>query len=279
MWKELKEINFNELLIIDTNVPNYNFNEYYKNGNHKIKGFCTNCEEKDINLCPNDKNYKLQTISHASMSDDFIMALNDNNIDTNKWKTDGVLFIMESPGGIFDFYEENEYNGYKKWPSVEWYWIHDKQEKCIYPDYFKGAEYGRLFNSIIFTFELKNAYLTNFVKCGLNNKDGFYRGINEYNQDCIKNCFNKYFLKEINLLKPKIVFCFGSNPEKYLWNLYPEEYVFMVIGLPHPAGHRRGFKNEFYRHLYFNMILEGLYNSGIYSLDETIKKYELFLRK
>jgi hypothetical protein len=277
MLQKLKELNFNDLLILDTDVSKYDFNEYIKNGCHKIKGFCTKCEEKGINFCPDDENYKLQAISHGSMSNDFILALKNEKIDTSNWKNDGVLFIMEGPSNIYDFYEEKEYNGFKKYPSVEWYWIHDNQDKYIYPDYFKGGEYGRFFNSIIFTFELKNAYLTNFVKCGLNDKDGNYKGINDYNQECVKYCFNEYLLREIEILKPKIVFCFGSNPENYLWNNYPKEYPFHVISLPHPAGQRRGFKDVFYRHLYFNLILEGLFKSGIYSFEETIEKYKAFL--
>ena len=279
MIKELKELNFNKLLILDTDVSNYNIDEYFNNGSHKIKGYCTFCEQNGINLCPSDNNYKLLGISHGSMSEDYIMALNKNDINTDNWKTDNILFIMESPGMLYDWNVEKEYNSVKKYPTIEWYWIHNRQDKYVYPDYFKGGEYGNLFNSIIFTFELRNAYLTNFVKCGLNDKEGNYKGLYEYHPDCIKHCFNEFLLREIEILKPKIVFCFGSKPEDLLWNNYPTDYPFHVVGLPHPARLQQGFKNEFFRHLFFNMILESLYKTGIYSLDETIEKYKMFLGK
>ena len=278
MIKQLKDINFGDLLILDTNINEYDFNSYLNSGNHPIKGFCTKCEQKGINICPTDQKFKLQAISHGSMSDDYIMALEDSNIDTSSWKTENVLFIMESPGIVNDFYKEVEYNGIKKCPSVEWYWIHEKQEKYTYPDNFIGGAYGNLFNSIIFTFELKNAYFTNFVKCGLNDENGNYKGLDEYDQNCITTCFNEYLLKEIDIIKPKIVFCFGSKAESLLWDYYPNEYSFSVVGLPHPARSRQGFKNEFFRHLYFHMILEALYKSGIYTFDETMEKYKLFLQ-
>ena len=278
MNSELKELNFNDLLILDTKVSEYDFNVYHKNGNHKIKGFCTKCEEKGLNRCrcQKYKKYKLQAISHGSTSDDFITALENNNIDTTNWKNDSILFIAEGPSNVHDWlYEKKEYNGYTKWPTNQWYWIHDKQKKYSYPDYFKGKQYGNLFNSIIFTFELKNAYFTNLVKCGLNN-NGDYRPLKDYNSECINNCFNEYLLKEIKILNPRIVFCFGSYVKKYLINNYPGKRTFSLVGLPHPS--RRYLSDVFFRYLYFNLILERLYNKKIYSLDEALQKYELFLK-
>jgi hypothetical protein len=279
MKNNIKQLNFNSLLILDTDVSKYNYEIYLKNNGHKIKGFCTKCDEKKVNTCPKNKKFKLRTISHGASSQDFIQSINDKNIELTNWKEDSVIFLLEGPSVGHDFYGEEEYNGYVKWPTLEWYWVHNNQNKYVYPENFKGGTYGELFRSIIFTFCLKNAYFTNFVKCGLNDKDTNYLGINEYNPECLDICFNEYLLKEIKLIKPKIIFCFGSNPENKLWNYYPDDYEFEVISLPHPAGQRRGFKNEFYRHLYFNVILEGLYNTGIYSLDETIEKYKLFLEK
>jgi hypothetical protein len=95
--------------------------------------------------------------------------------------------------------------------------------------------------------------------------------------DCLQTCVESFLVKEIEIIKPKIVFCFGSKVENYLWELYPDDYPFKVVGLPHPAAGRRGFKDEFFRHLYFSMILEGLYKADFFTLDEAEKKYREFL--
>lgn len=278
MIKELNRINFNDVLILDTDVDNYNFNEYLKNDRHNIKGFCTRCEQKGCNICPTDASFRLQNISHGATSADVIMSTGIEDLDTSSWHNEGVLFLMEGPSvDSWGFYEENEINGIKKKPTKEWYWIHEKQPKFIYPLQFRGGRYGALFNSIIFTFKLKNAYLTNLVKCGLNNDLNNYKGIREYPTECLSTCVENVLIKEMEALNPKVVFCFGSNVENYLWDLYPTDYPFQVIGLPHPAGQRRGFKDEYYRHLYFTKIVEGLYNSKIIDIVESQLLFKDFL--
>lgn len=273
----LNRLNFNDVLNLDVDVDKYDFDVYIKNDKHLIKGFCTRCEEKGFNICPTDSTYKLQNISHGATTQDVLLATNQINLDFTSWKHDSVMFLMEGPSVDWGFYEINEVNGYVKKPTKDWYWVHDKQDRQSYPQEFKGGRYGSLFNSIIFTFELKNAYLTNLVKCGLNSPDNRYKGIKEYDYNCLQTCVKNILLKEIDILQPKIVFCFGSNVESYFEDLYPDDYPFLVVGLPHPAGQRRGFKNEFYRHLYFTRILEGLFLAGIMTLSEAKDKFETFL--
>ena len=60
------------------------------------------------------------------------------------------------------------------------------------------------------------------------------------------------------------------------WAERPSNELTNEQGLPHPARLRQGFKNEFFRHLYFHMILEALYKADIYTFDETMGKYKLF---
>lgn len=277
MNNELRQLNFNDLLVLDTDIDKYDFNVYMDNDKHFIKGFCTKCEEQGFNLCPNDNSYRLQNISHGATTSDILLSTDQQDTDLSDWKEDGVVFLMEGPSVDWGFYEKKEFNGFTKKPTKEWYWVHNKQKKHSYPQEFRGARYGSLFNSIIFTFKLKNAYLTNLVKCGLNNDNNNYKGINDYNWKCLKTCVDNYLFKELEILKPKIVFCFGSNVENKLWDLYDDDYPFLVVGLPHPAGQRRGFKDEYYRHLYFTKIVEGLYKVGIYNLKEATDKFAEFL--
>ena len=98
---------------------------------------------------------------------------------------------------------------------------------------FEKGKYDGLFNSIVFTFKLENAYLTNLVKCGLN-KDNKHKTISqgEYEEKCIETCFGNVLLKEIEALKPKVVFCFGSNVNRIFLEKYKKG---TTILLPHPA--------------------------------------------
>jgi hypothetical protein len=276
MTTKLKHINFNDILILDTEIDNYDFNVYVQNKEHKIKGFCTRCEEKGCNVCPTDKTFRLQNISHGASSEDILLATNQQSIELNDWHQEGVVFLMEGPSVDKGFYEDKESKGFKKKPTKEWYWIYKKQNKYSYPEEFRGGRYGSLFNSIIFTFKLKNAYLTNLVKCGLNNDSNNYKGVKDYNFACIQTCFENILLKELEVIKPKVVFCFGSNVENYFKKLYPNP-PFLVVGLPHPAGQRRGFKDEYYRHLYYTKILEGLFKAKIVTINEAKTKFEEFL--
>jgi hypothetical protein len=116
------------------------------------------------------------------------------------------------------------------------------------------------------------------VKCGLNNEDDDYKGIEHYNPDCVYTCVENFLYKEVEIIRPKVVFCFGTKVTQALEDYYPEDFTFNIVTLPHPAAGRRGFRNQFFRHLYFSMILEGLYNSGIFTLEEAEKKYGEFLK-
>jgi len=277
------QLNFNDLLIFDekSNLDEYDFNKYLENGyEHPLNGYCTRCEEKGCNVCPTDNSFKLLNISHGASTDDFLLATKQNNINFSDWYNEGALFIMEGPSIEYwdGQYEELGYNGYLKRPSPQWYWIYWEQKKYSYPEEFKGLKYGTLINSIIFTFKLRNAYLTNLVKCGLNDLNNNYKPFDEYNPETIKTCYENFLIKEIEILKPKVIFCFGNKVYNFLWGQYPDDpFPWVVIPLPHPARGRSGFKDELFRHSYYSMILEGLYEAGIYSLPEAEKKFGEFL--
>ncbi|HTA26814.1 MAG TPA: uracil-DNA glycosylase family protein, partial [Bacteroidia bacterium] len=179
-------------------------------------------------------------------------------------------------------FDEIEFNGYKKRPTQQWWWVHDKGKAFSYPEEFAGGRYGTFFNSVIFTFKLINAYLTNIVKCGMLNPEGRYIQGNisqKYKNDCIYNCIETMLAKEIAVVNPKVIFCFGSgvsNTLREYW--YDESEPIPIITLPHPSFHWKGFTNEFYRHLYFSLINEGLLNANIIRQEEAISNYRKFLK-
>lgn len=282
MTSTLKSLNFNDLLLLNDNinVDNYNFEEYLKNEKHPVKGYCTRCEAKGCNTCPSNDSFRLTNISHGASTDDLLSATDTTDNDFSDWHIEGVLFLMEGPSvDGWGLYEEVEYNGFKKRPAQLWYWLHEKHKALNYPSEFRGARYGTLFNSIVFTFKLRNAYLTNLVKCGLNNIDGNFEGFQKYNPETIRTCYENFLTKEIEAINPKVIFCFGSNVYKYLYQQYSnEKFPWVVICLPHPARGRSGFTDELFRHSYYSMVLEGLYEAGIISIDEAQSKYGEFLK-
>ena len=104
-----------------------------------------------------------------------------------------------------------------------------------------------------------------------------YQGLDFYNWKSIVRCYKNFLEKEIQIIQPKIIFCFGSKVEKTLREFFKDSFV-EIVGLPHPAGQRRGFKDEYYKHLYLSMITEGLYKAGILNIDEAKEKLQLFLK-
>lgn len=288
MNKELNQLNFNKILVLDESidVDNYNFEEYIESQEHNIKDFCTLCEEKGVNRSTKKPDeFSLKNISHGSHSKDFLDSAYELT-DTNNWIDAGIMFIMESPSIDYGIYKELESvkDNISKRPSKDWYWIHGKKKIEEFPHEFKGGKYGTLVASIIMTFKLKNAYLTNIVKCGMNNKSGTkYEGISSFNWQCIDTCFNEILSKEISIIKPKIIFTFGSSTYNNLIYLLKdskhEDLVSDVIGLPHPAGQRRGFKNIYYQAIYFNLILKALANRDLISKENCHKLIDLYIDK
>jgi uracil-DNA glycosylase len=123
---------------------------------------------------------------------------------------------------------------------------------------------------------LANAYMTNLVKCGLNNDKDQFRGIGSYNEQCVRTCFTRFLSPEIEALKPLVVFAVGSTVENWLLKLLDNGY--RVRQLPHPAGRRRGFRDEHYKVLYFWLVLRALYDAEIIGVVEAQEQAKRFLQ-
>jgi len=275
---KLKKINFQDLIEIDDDVDRYCFETYHAHGDiHRIKSYCTSCEET-IGHISGEEGYSLYNISHGSHSIDFLAASNAV-VNTDGWNEEGVMFVMENPSKDYDIYQTSaitKANGvtYEKRPSQKWYWIHNKQDLLEFPNNFVGRKYGEFVASAILTFRLKNAYMTNLVKCGLNTSDGQrFKGTNSYNPECVKNCYRRILSKEIQAINPKVIFAFGRNTYDWLNKL--TEGV-KVVMLPHPARSQNGFTNDFYQTLYFCLISKWLLKEGVIKEDfylELMQKY------
>lgn len=276
---DLRKLNFDKLISLGVpDITTYTYDEYKNNGyeHTPINGYCISCEEKGCNISKDDDSYKLTNISHGAHSSDFFRALKVIQ-DISTWHHDPILFVYETPSLDYGIYKDVTYKGYKKRPSKDWYWIHDDQEYVAYPERFWGGEYGGFVLSAIQTFKLANVYMTNLVKCGLNNEEGKFKGLSSYTDETITNCFSEFLESEISILRPKVIFAVGSAVEDWVTWFVKEKYY--VQQLPHPAGRRRGFRDEHYKAIYFWVLTRALHKAGIIDTDEGCELARLYLEK
>lgn len=276
---ELRELNFSKLISVGVpNVTTYSYDEYRKNGKQHtpINGYCISCEERGCNSSKDDDSYKLTNISRGAHSRDFFQALRENQ-DASNWHPEPIMFVYETPSRDYGIYEGLPYNGYNKHPSRDWYWIHDDQDSIAYPERFRGGEYGEFVLSTILTFKLANVYMTNLVKCGLNNAEGKFQGLSKFRPETIENCFSNFLEKEISILNPRIIFAVGSAVEDWVKHFVRDAYD--VQQLPHPAGRRRGFRDDHYKAIYFWGVARALHKAKIINTDEGCDLARLYLEK
>lgn len=276
----LKRINFSDLIQLDHKDPaNYSIAEYRRSGSHhpNILKYCTACEEGGINNATDGSGLALKNISHGAHSEDFISAL-ERSPAINIWHNQPVLFVFETPSTNYgNLYQTVQIGLYTKRPAQEWYWVHGAHPCRGYPDSFAGGRYGDLVRSVILTFRLSNAYVTNLVKCGMNDPEGKrFVGIGAFPENCIRTCFKNFLSREIDVLQPRVVFAFGSAVEQWLIRLLPQGTPIQQI--PHPAGRRRGFRDQYYEALYFWLIARALVRTEIITEDLALELGRAFLR-
>jgi hypothetical protein len=277
--QKLRELNFNNLICVNTpDIATYTFDHYKKNGyeHPSISEYCTACEAKGCNCAADDQTYRLTNISHGAHSSDFFLALKDKP-DVSSWHNEPIVFVYETPSLDYGIYKDVAYKSYNKRPSKDWYWIHDAQDYAAYPDRFCGGEYGGFVLSAILTFKLSNVYITNLVKCGLNNAEGKFKGLGCYNEQTIKECYARFLEKELDILQPKIIFAVGSSVEEWVSWFVKDTYY--VQQLPHPAGRRRGFRDEHYKAIYFWVIVRALHKAGIIDTAEGSELARMYLER
>ena len=273
--QEIRKLNFEKLISVGVpDVTTYSFDGYKNNGykHPSINGYCISCEVKGCNHSKDDPSYKLTNISHGAHSSDFFQALKVG-LDVSNWHQEPIIFVYESPSGSSDCYKKVPHNGYNKQPSKDWYWIHDDRDFTTYPEGFKGRQYSEFVLSAMLTFKLANVYMTNLVKCGLNNAEGKFKGLSHFKDETIENCFSIFLKQEISILKPKIIFAVGSAVEWWVKHFVKD--IYYVQQLPHPAA--RVFRNDHYKVVYFWDVAKALHKAGIINTDEVCKLAKLYL--
>ncbi len=277
--EQLRAINFDKILNLPVKSPeSYNIAQCWENGHQHPcpTGYCTACEKAGVNSSVSAPGFRLTNISHGAHSKDFLDALSEP-VDTVGWHTEPVMFIYESPSLDYGLYDTVESHGYAKRPTKGWYWIHNGLKRAGYPDYFKGRAYGHFCLSAIITFKLENAYVTNLVKCGMANEEGQYRGLKAFRNECVQLCYDEVLSQEITTMNPRVIFCVGSGVESWVRYLTGPSYY--IQQLPHPAGARRGFRDDHYRTLYFWLVAKSLFKQRVLDENELKDLAVLFARK
>lgn len=276
--KQIHRINFQDIITIDGYDENFAFNDkYYDIENQRFRNqvisCCHRCETNNCNTVIEDGNsnskeykyqsYKLENVSHGSHTIDFLNAsgLIENDIIQEfktGWNDTPVLFLMENPSvNYHDMYHFCN----DKYPTNAWYWIYGKKELLdnnYLDDYLKQGWYGDMVYALLKHYRLSNAYLTNIIKCGMNNKSSFeneeeayknekYLGTEFYNDQCKKICITNILANEIKCLtnnsnKLKVI-AFGKNSYSLAKEFFQyggdktiSKLNIQLVQLPHPSS-------------------------------------------
>lgn len=287
-FEEINELRFGKLIqYADPQNQSYTYDDETKRyiRSDAPTAVCHKCEDDSVNES-SDGEFSLKIVSHGIHSLDLFKIQKFN--DYSDYRDDAVMLVMESPASNLDACYKEEIDG--KHPAKVWWWADGKStddhkstdERTTYPYGFSSKKYGEFFNSFVHTFKLKNAYMTNLVKCGMLNSDyDKYANLDKFPAECKNNCFDNIFLEEVKALKPKVIFTLSSKVYNYLTTdkrLNEIKEVkgcesLDIVALPHPARCRQGFTNEFYRTLWYCRTLEGMINAGIITDKEEQHKY------
>lgn len=250
---------------------------------HYNKSCCTLCEGTDCATPVGEEHnaFKLHYVSHGAHALDFCESMKIKVED--EWNDQPVLFLFENPSIQYDkLYGDPVYKSYDKCPAQKWYWLHDGYEKemCLdYPKYYRQGRYAELVASLIKTFRLRNAYMTNFVKCAMNDADGkHYLGTAYYQTKCIETCFKHILLEEIKILtncfsEKLIVFAFSQRvfdlAQEYLGKEEKMKDKYTICLMPHPASR---LANDYRKYVIFGKVFKTLSNNGI-ECDAALKEF------
>ena len=238
MMDSLNLLNFKDLLHYDR-IPVAE-NEY--TNPPKCSGFYISCEQNG--LIKKTKSYTLDAVSHGCHGNVYFLILGP--FPPSKQITDKrVLFLLEAPGAD-KFGEPVQYQGVTKRPPVWHYYFSTPDQKWPNdPDAIHNG-YGSQFAYLMRYFGLKNVYITNVVKCGKTNANGFQAYNHDVKSDrkIATNCYNNYLSKEIEIFRPDIIFSFGKNAFHLFNHVTNGIYRNINVQLYHPGARITGGLSE-----------------------------------
>lgn len=300
MDKRLIKLNFHDLMTLENNWEDYSFSKCQPDDgsdtrkHDKFTDCCNICEglnESYRNECKfkkekeNADDYQLTNVSHGVSTAEYEYIIKKTIEDTPATINAGIMFLFENPASVDNKRDKDLYRDCidDKKTCNEWYWLHLLEKEIIEkgkfePDFWgqvKKHRYDTLIASIIYKFKLKNAYITNMVKCGLVSADKF-KNIGWYSKSCIDKCYDTFLRREIDIVAPQIIFAMSSNVYSKITKIMKNEIKnkkVSIVKLPHPASR---YSNKDFQTKYYCTIAESLFEVGLISSDQYNEYMEEF---
>ena len=278
--KNLHSLNFgkDELIEFAPDEKDYNFKRFIEeekgtHGNKKIT-VCRKCGGCDL-VQEDGTRCVFTRITHGTHTLDFLDAHGVDHDTVVAWSQKPVLFVMENPGAVDGGDLQLDCGRYI---SGRWYWVMgqygEPNGKFFYPQYFVQKEYGWMIYSVIRTFKMANAYVTNMVKCGMVSEEEKskknYLTTDEYPNGIAQKCVENYLKREINCLRGEnkgenvIAFAFGERTYYHLKEALKDDLKSGKISLyllPHPANR---LANDYRKYVLFGKISRALLQNHFY---------------
>jgi hypothetical protein len=225
----LRTLNFSKLLDYN-NGPPTEIRYKYEPEETRCSRYCVSCDQGFPDLL-NEAGMKLWLMSHAADTSDFEAFFKTQAPINEKFRIidEPIMFLLESPGADYCNGIPKEHADFphieKNPPVYVYYWMPHvrRQPNAKWPTEGEAREvagtYGDYFAYLIAHFNLRNAYITNTVKCNLR-KDGrnaFVRPKEipeSLRSKIVQNCYQLFLSKEKEELNPAIVFAFGESAHK-----------------------------------------------------------------
>jgi len=224
--KVLHDLNFKELL----DYPAEFQPQSYFNPPIKCTGFCTDCESNGV---MEKAGGKLTLMSHGCDASDIETILGTSPART-KHVAAPAMFLLEDPGGDYDFRTPIEHKGItKKVPDGIYYFSPNcKTWPSSFAEVMESENYyGNYFAYLMQRHGLDDVYITNIVKCKAEQNKGLV----------VNNCVSKYLDREVAAFKPQLIFCFVKYWTGFIKNRYPQV---PVVWLFHPAYIQSGCRRH-----------------------------------
>jgi hypothetical protein len=226
--KRLSKLNFSEII----SYPEISGYKVEDKHNFKCKGFCISCEKNKIL----QRGESLTLISHGADSSDYKKRIKKEY--TNVYP---IMFVFENPGKEnYGWSEKKSFtnNIIKSVPTKHYYWVRDDIKEPIHSlkelEKIEGHKYDPYLVYLQEKHNLGNIYVTNLTKCLLRNKKDLsltpdYKCVREH-------CIGEIFKKELEIFKPRIIFCMGTKVKKWFPYSSFAESKERVVKLYHPAA-------------------------------------------
>ncbi|HUH73202.1 MAG TPA: uracil-DNA glycosylase family protein [Chitinophagales bacterium] len=245
---ELKKYFYKNLFILNDQNSDINLIEDFSEAD--LVGVCNLCDIKgnECNL--------MSGFSHTSDFNKLLQKNSDVKIKPIENGNDTpIIFLLENPGKDWNLHR-NFFNKTLVFPRLN-YWFGKIEDYLdnkkvaknleIFPESSNDA-YANSFIHLMKKYNLSNVLVTNSVKCKPEKEERLPK---ERNIECME----MFLLKEIEIFKPQIIFCFDvSNTAKNLNNLrknHPKQFEnIQIYNLYHPKARfkkRNDIKENWYK--------------------------------